>query len=340
MKFFVFVILVLGVPFSSFAETGEVLSAIKERGYLKCGVSTALQGFSIQDEQDKWQGFDVEFCRALSVAIFNDPEKVEYSGWLSSGRFKALKDNKIDVLYRNSTMTARRDITLGISFAGVNYYDGQGFLVSTSRNTNSAYKLQGATFCMESGTSSLRNFTDFLSVNNLTDQVNVKIFDAPEERIDSMNGGECDATSADQSALYSLRLSLEKPDEFLILPEIISKEPLGPAVRRGDDQWFTIVRWTLMAMIEAEFLGVNSQNIDTLQQAENNTGSVSRLLGLTENLGPELGLSQDWAYNMIRQIGNYSEVFERTIGSQSELNIARGINAQWNEGGILYSSPF
>ncbi|MFT5420585.1 MAG: general L-amino acid transport system substrate-binding protein [Candidatus Endobugula sp.] len=325
---------------STGSANSDTLDNIKARGYLRCGVNIGLLGFSIKNRIGQWEGFDVEFCRALSVAIFNSADKIEYIPLSGKERFSALKYNKIDVLYRNSTMTALRDTSLGIVFPGINYYDGQGFLIHKDRNTNSAYKLQGSTFCMTDGTSSLRNLNDFLALNDLSDKVTVLKYRSAKEVLENINNGSCNASSSDQSQLYSQRISLNNPDDFLILPEIISKEPLGPAVKEGDHQWFSIVRWTLTAMIEAEFLNMNSNNISSLKESDNNSSSVARLLGLKGDIGKSLDLDNAWSYNIINKIGNYGEVFERTIGSQSKLGIARGLNAQWNEGGILYSSPF
>jgi len=342
MKSTTLLAITLCLSFQAFSESNpkNTLDEIKERGFIRCGVNTGLQGFSIQDKQGKWNGFDVEFCRALSSAIFETPDKVQYTGLSGKERFSALKYGQIDVLYRNSTMTASRDTGLDITFPGINYYDGQGFMIKKSKRVSSAYKLRNITFCMADGTSSLKNLNDFLTINNLNTQTKVLKLRTAQDIKTNLNNGTCDATSSDQSQLYSQRVFLNDPDEYLILPEVISKEPLGPAVQVGDNQWFSIVRWTLSAMIEAEFLDINSRNIANINNNEKNTASVDRLLGKTGDLGENLGLSKLWAYHIISQVGNYSEVFEKTIGSQSDLGIARGLNAQWNDGGILYSSPF
>lgn len=339
MKFFLLAISLLSSA-PTFADTpasNDTLDKIKARGFLRCGVNIGLSGFSIQDDKGQWSGFDVQFCRALSSAIFSTPDKVEYTGLSASERFSALKYDQIDVLYRNSTMTATRDTSLGISFAGINYYDGQGFLINKNKNVSSAYKLKDTTFCMTDGTSSLRNLENFLEANNLKQSTTILKFRSAKEVEKKLDDNICDATSSDQSQLYSQRISLKKPNDFLILPEIISKEPLGPAVKTGDSAWFAIVRWTLNAMIEAEFLGIDSKNAHTFKDSG---GSIYRLLGTESDIGQSLGLEADWAYKVISQVGNYGEVFESTIGSQSKLGIARGLNAQWNDGGILYSSPF
>jgi general L-amino acid transport system substrate-binding protein len=338
------IFLVLGVLFSvsGYADEGygNVLTKIKNRGHLICGVNVGLKGFSEKDSNGIWSGFDVEFCKALSVAIFNEADRVEYIGLTGKDRFNALEDGIIDVLYRNSTMTATRDISLNIVFAGINYYDGQGFMVRNDRGIQSAYKTKGSTFCVTDGTVTLSNLVDFLKYNDLSEETKILRLQSSQEIISNLNSGFCNVATSDQSQLYSQRLSLNKPDNFLILPEVISKEPLGPAVKKGDAQWFSIVRWTLNAMIEAEFLGVSSKNIIAVRDSEASIGSVERLLGKKGGLGNDLGLSNEWAFNVIAKIGNYGEVFERTLGSQSDLGIARGLNAQWNEGGILYSSPF
>ena len=339
MKAAVLCALLLSVATHTYANN-NILSEIKDRGYIRCGVNNSLLGFATKDGQGNWNGFDVEFCRALSVAVFNSPDNIRYVPVTAKERFSALKYNQIDVLYRNSTMTATRDISLGIQFAGVNYYDGQGFMVHKDKTVSSAYKIQDTTFCMTDGTSNLQNLRDFIEVNNLQDRIKILKLKSPQEMVENLNSGNCNATSSDQSQLYSLRTSLRNSKDYLILPEIISKEPLGPAVRRGDNNWFSVVRWTLNAMIEAEFLGLDSKNITAIKDSGSASGAAARLIGSKGNIGQSLGLESNWAYNVISKIGNYGEVFERTIGSQSELGIARGLNAQWNDGGILYSSPF
>lgn len=318
----------------------SVLNDIKNRGHLRCGVNKGgILGFAEQDTQGRWSGFDVEFCRAIAAAVFNDPEKIVFVPLSGTERFTRLSQKEVDVLYRNSTSTAVRDITLGIRFAGTNYYDGQGFIVVNSLGVRSAYKIQNARICSVLGTTSINNLRAFISANNLNSNLIVEVVNE-QEMIQSLQNSRCDAASSDQSTLYSIRASLNNADNFTILPEIISKEPLGPAIAQGDNNWFSIVRWTLNAMIEAEFLGINSNNIEALRESLNESSSRTRLIGTNGNLGQTLGLENDWAYNVIKTVGNYGEVFERTIGSESQLNIARGLNAQWNNGGILYSDPF
>ncbi len=331
------------------------LDNIKERGFLKCGVNTGLLGFSIKNDNGRWEGFDVEFCRALAVAIFNDPEKVEYRGLNGSERFKVLSDGEVDILYRNTTWTLTRDSAMGITFAGVNYYDGQGYMVKSDAGINSAYELSGLRLCTEEGTTGVTNSIDFFNFNNM--KYEIVSYETSAGVRDGFQQGECDVISNDQSALYSQRLNLEDPSSVVILPELISKEPLGPSVKRGDDEWFDIAHWVLNMMIEAEFLDINSVNAVSLR--ESGSMEQKRLLALghlpvvetdekpEETLTAELGtheidlnLEAGWAYRVITQIGNYGEVFKRTIGAQSELQIARGLNAQWNNGGILYSQSF
>lgn len=340
MKIATLWMILLSVASTAHAEQKSILDEVKDRGYIRCGVNNSLLGFATKNEQGNWKGFDVEFCRALSVAIFNSTDNIRYIPVTAKERFSALKYKQIDVLYRNSTMTATRDTSLGIQFAGVNYYDGQGFMVHKDKTVSSAYKINDTTFCMTDGTSNLQNLQDFVEVNKLQGSIKILKLKSPQEMVENLNSGNCNATSSDQSQLYSLRTSLRNSENYLILPEIISKEPLGPAVRRGDNNWFSIVRWTLNAMIEAEFLGLTSSNINTIRESGNASGATARLIGDKGNIGQSLGLEKDWAYNIVSKVGNYGEVFERTIGSQSQLGIARGLNAQWNNGGILYSSPF
>jgi general L-amino acid transport system substrate-binding protein len=267
---------------------------------------------------------------------------VEFIGLTGQERFEALKIKKIDVLYRNTTMNAMRGTSadLNVVFAGTNYYDGQGFLVSKKNNISSAFKLEKIVFCMTAGSNSVNNLKDFLAATGAVEKNKIVELPSAKEVIEKLEVGRCDAVSSDQSQLYALKSQLSRPDEFIVLPEVITKEPLGPVVLRGDAQWFSIVRWTLQAMVEAEFENISSRNVDALISSGKVTAGQARLIGIEGNIGENLGLKNDWIYHVLSQVGNYSEVFERTIGSQSQLNISRGLNAQWNAGGLSYSSPF
>lgn len=317
----------------SFSAHAGVLDDIKERGFVKCAVNNALFGFSIQDKTGRWQGFDVEFCRALAAAVFGDPEKIEFRGVTAKERFAVLAAGEVDVLYRNSTWTMTRDTSLGVRFAGINYYDGQGYMVKVDKGINSAYELSGSRLCITEGTTSEKNSVDFFNYNNM--QFEIVSYQDPAATRAGFEAGDCDVISVDQSQLYSQRLNLKEPDSAVILPEIISKEPLGPAIKTGDDQWFDVVQSVLNLMIEAEFLDIKSGNVSRLRVL--GSSEQKRLLSEEGLENETLGLDPLWALNVITLVGNYGEVFERTIGASSPLKIARGLNAQWNNGGILYS---
>ncbi len=312
------------------------LEKVIERGFVQCGVHEGLLGFGIKSATGRWEGFDVEFCRALSTAIFSDPEKVEFIPLSASNRFDMLFGQKVDVIYRNTTWTHSRDTSLGLTFVGVNYYDGQGFMVKADKGINSAYELSGTRLCLIEGTSSNETSIDFFNDNYMN--YKLVFYPTSNEAREGFEQDGCDVLSIDQSQLYALKLGLKDPGEAIILPELISKEPLGPVVRQGDEQWADIVRWTLNVMIEAEFLGVDSNNATSLRTS--GYSEQKRLLGTEEEPNfVEFGLNPNWVYDVITKVGNYGEVFKRTIGAQSELQIARGLNAQWNNGGILYSQP-
>lgn len=316
------------------AQAGT-LDDVKKRGSLTCGVNTGLAGFSQKDEKGVWSGIDVDVCRAVAAAVLGDASKVQYKPLTSKERFTALQSGEIDMLSRNTTWTHTRDTSLGMNFAGVTYYDGQGFMVSKNLGVKSAAELDGAAVCIIAGTTTELNLADYFRANNMT--YKAVTFDTADQTRAGFESGRCDMLTSDQSTLYALRIGLKDPSSAIVLPEIISKEPLGPVVRQGDDAWFNIVRWSLMAMIEAEFLGIDAANADTLKK----TGSPAqkRLLGSEGDAGSKLGISADWSYNIVKQVGNYSDIFERNVGKDSPLNISRGINAQWNKGGILYSAP-
>ena len=324
---------------SAMAQDGgsPTLALVKDHGALKCGVNTGTPGFAAPDANGVWKGFDVDFCRAVATAVFGDPEKVEYTPLSSAVRFTALASGEIDLLARNTTWTFTRDVDLKNTFIGVNYYDGQGFMVPKDLGVSSAKELSGATVCIETGTTTELNLADYFRVNGM-DYEPVPV-DSFTEAQTQFLAGACDVYTTDASALASSRSSFETPDAYVVLPEIISKEPLGPLVRHGDSAWGDIVRWTLNAMISAEELGVTSANAAELAKGTE-TPEINRLLGSEGELGGMLGLENDWALNVISQVGNYGEAFERNIGESTPIGLARGLNAQWTNGGLIYSPPF
>ncbi|WP_181700325.1 amino acid ABC transporter substrate-binding protein [Chthonobacter albigriseus] len=317
--------------------SAATLDDVKAKGFVQCGVNAAgLQGFASPDDKGEWSGFDVDICRAVAAAVFADPTKVKFTPLTAKERFTALQSGEIDLLARNSTWTMSRDTQLGIVFTGVNYYDGQGFMAKKSLGVSSAKELSGASICVQSGTTTELNLADWFRANNL--QFNPVVFEKQEEADAAYDSGRCDAYTTDASGLYSIRLKLANPDEHVVLPEIISKEPLGPAVRQGDDQWALIVKWALFAMVNAEELGVTQANVDELKASSANP-EVKRLLGLDGDFGKSIGLAPEWAANVIKAVGNYGESFERNVGQGSPLKIARGLNDLWSKGGIQYAPP-
>ncbi|PDT13076.1 amino acid ABC transporter substrate-bindnig protein [Rhizobium sp. J15] len=319
------------------AASATTLGDVKAKGFIQCGVNTGLAGFAAPDASGNWAGFDVDFCKAVAAAVFGDPTKVKFTPLSAANRFPALQSGEIDVLARNTTWSINRDTALGLNFRFVNYYDGQGFMVRKSLNVKSALELSGASVCVQSGTTTELNLADYFKANNL--QYNPVVFEKLDEVNAAYDAGRCDVYTTDQSGLYSLRLTLKNPDEHAILPEIISKEPLAPAVRQGDDQWFDIVSWVGYAMINAEEFGITQANVDDMKNSPN--PDIKRFLGVEADtkIGTDLGLTNDWAYNIVKNVGNYGEVFERNIGQGSQLKIARGLNALWNKGGIQYAPP-
>lgn len=318
----------------SSATLATTLNEVKQKNYLRCGVSTGLPGFSSVDSSGKWTGIDVDVCRAVAAATLGDAKKVKFVPLTAKERFAALQSGEIDLLSRNTTWTETRDTALGLTFAGVNYYDGQGFMVKKSLGVTKLNDLNGATFCLQAGTTTELNLADYFRANKLSYKVITT-----DTMLQSKNGfasGRCDAVTTDQSGLYAIRSTLKKPNSALVLGEIISKEPLGPMVRADDNQWLNIVRWSLNAMITAEELGVNSSNVN----AKFNNPEISRLLGKTGKLHKGMGLDKYWAKNIIAQVGNYSQSFEKNLGVNTPLGIKRGVNALWQGGGILYSPPF
>ncbi len=321
------------------AASAATLDDVKAKDFVQCGVNTALAGFSAPDDKGDWTGFDVDFCRAVAAAVFGDATKVKFTPTNAKERFTALQSGEIDLLARNTTWTLSRDTGLGFNFAGVNYYDGQGFMINAKKITgvNSALQLSGASVCVQTGTTTELNLADYFTANNL--QYSPVVFEKLDEVNAAYDAGRCDVYTTDQSGLYSIRLGLSAPDDHVVLPEIISKEPLGPAVRQGDDQWFDIVKWTLNAMILAEEYGITQANVEEMKSSPN--PDIKRMLGQEEGskLGAELGLSEDWVVNVVKAVGNYGESFERNVGSGSPLKIARGINALWTKGGLQYAMP-
>lgn len=326
--------LMLCVAGAAQAQT-TTLAQVKNRGQLNCGVSPGLAGFGVPDAQGKWTGLDVDLCRAIAAAIFNDPSKVKYVPLSSKDRFTALQAGEVDLLSRTSTWTMSRDTALGLSFSTVNYYDGQAFMVRKKLGVDSALKLGGASICTQQGTTTELNLADFFRINNM--KYEVVAFNTGDETIKAYEAGRCDAFSDDSSALYAQRLKFEAPDDHIVLPEIISKEPLGPVVRSSDMQWFNLVKWSHFAMLNAEELGITKANAD--EQLKSTNPEVRRLLGVEGKFGEAIGLTADWAHRIVKQVGNYGESFEANVGSGSILKIARGKNALWTKGGLQYAPP-
>jgi len=320
---------------ASVASAGT-LDDVKNKGFLQCGSNTGLIGFGTPDEQNNWTGMDVDFCRAVAAAVFNDPSKVKFTPLTAKERFTALQSGEVDLLSRNTTWTMSRDTSLGLKFAGVMYYDGQGFMVRKSLGVDSALKLSGASVCTQTGTTTELNLADYFKANNMTYQV--VAFEREEEVLKAYEEGRCDVYTTDQSGIYAQRLKLAQPADNIVLPEIISKEPLGPAVRQGDDAWFNVVKWTYFALLDAEELGVTSKNVDDMRNTSKNP-EVTRLLGKEGDFGTGIGLTNDWAYQIIKHVGNYGEIFDRNVGENTPLKIKRGLNALWNKGGLQYAPP-
>ena len=313
----------------------KTLDAVKARGSVNCGVGTGLAGFGQPDDKGVWTGLDVEFCRAVAAAIFNDPLKVTFKPLSAKERFTALQSGEVDLLARNSTWTISRDSSLGLSFAGVNFYDGQGFMVKKKLGVKSAKELKGASVCVQTGTTTELNLADFFR-STKADYKPV-VFEKNDEVVAAYDAGRCDAMTTDASGLYAERLRMKTPDENIVLPEIISKEPLGPVVRQGDSQWFTVVRWVHYAMLNAEELGVTQANVAEMVKSTN--PDIKRMLGTEGDFGKGIGLDNDWVVRIVKAVGNYGESYERNVGSGSRLKIDRGLNRQWNMGGLQYAPP-
>ena len=301
---------------SGAVHAGATLDAVKSKGFVQCGVSTGLPGFSSADDKGRFTGIDVDMCRAVAAAIFGDAEKVKYNPLTAKERFTALQSGEIDMLPRNTTWTYTRDTSLGLNFTGVNYYDGQGFLVTKNLGVKSALEMDGASFCIQAGTTTELNLADYFRSNKMN--YTPMTFDTSDQTIKAFEAGRCDALTSDQSQLYALRIKLSDPKSAVVLPEVISKEPLGPVVRQGDDEWFNVVKWSLYAMVNAEELGVTSANVDEMK-ASSTDPNVRRLLGVEGVKGEWMGLPDDWGYNIIKQVGNYGEAFDRNVGAGSAL---------------------
>ena len=326
---------VAALAFSA-AATAGTLDDVKAKGFIQCGVSQGLAGFSEADAQGKWSGIDVDVCRGVSAAIFGDADKVKYTPLSAKERFTALQSGEIDVLSRNTTWTLVRDTALGLEFTGVNFYDGQGFMVRKDLGVKSAMELEGASVCVNIGTTTELNMADFFRANKMS--YNPVVFEKADEVRAAYESGRCDVYTTDRSGLAAQRTALADPDAHMVLPETISKEPLGPVVRHGDNKWGDVVRWTLYAMLEAEELGIDKSNV-TSRRAGTTNPAIMRLLGREGQMGDSLGLANDWAYNVIRLVGNYADIYNANVGPDTPLGLERGINALWKDGGIQYSMP-
>jgi general L-amino acid transport system substrate-binding protein len=311
------------------------LDDVKAKGTISCGVSQGLAGFSLADAKGEWTGLDVDFCRAVAAAVFNDATKVKFVPLSAKDRFTALQSGEIDILSRNTTWTMNRDTKQGLKFAGVMYYDGQGFMVRKSLNVTSALQLAGASVCTQTGTTTELNLADYFKSKNM--KYEIVSFEKNDDVVKAYDSGRCDVFTTDASGLYAERVKLTNPADHIVLPEIISKEPLGPVVRQGDDAWFNVVKWTYFALLNAEELGVTKANVD--EQLNSQNPEVRRLLGKEGTFGADIGISNTWAYQIVKLVGNYSDVFEKNIGVNTPLKIARGINALWNKGGFQYAPP-
>lgn len=328
-------VLLVAAALVSRGAQAATLDEVKARGELRCGVNIGLAGFSAPDDKGEWQGLDVDFCRAIASAIFKDPARIRFVPLSAKERFTALQSGEIDVLSRNTTWSMSRDTEQGLDFVGITYYDGQGFLVKKALGVTSVAQLAGASICMQTGTTNELNAADYFRTRGLS--YKPAVFEKNEEAINAYNLGRCDAYTTDSSGLYAQRIKLADPDANIVLPEVISKEPLGPAVRQGDDQWANLVQWTLFAWLNAEELGVGQANVDEMLKSAN--PEVRRLLGVEGDFGKGIGLSNDWAYEIVRNVGNYGESFERNVGQGSRLKIARGYNRLWTHGGLHYAPP-
>ena len=325
----------IGAISTADAQATNTLATVKARGMLSCGVGTGTPGFAFPDDKGNWSGLDVDYCRAVAAAIFNDPKKVSFKPLTAKERFTALQSGEIDVLSRTTTWTMSRDSAMGLSFVGIMYVDGQGLMVPKKLGVKSAKELNGASVCVATGTTTELNLSDYFRANNMT--YKPVVFEKVDEVNAAYDAGRCDVYTTDQSSLYAQRLRLKSPDDNIVLPEIISKEPLGPSVRQGDFQWFTLNKWVYYALLNAEELGVASKNVDEMLKSTN--PDVRRLLGAEGEFGKAIGLDNDWVVHIVKGVGNYGEIYERNVGPNTPLKIARGLNNLWNKGGIQYAPP-
>lgn len=329
-------IALLGLVLAAGIATAGTLDDVKAKGHISVGVNEGLFGFSKPDEKGVWRGLDVDTARAISVAVFGAPDKIKFVPLTAKTRFTALQSGEIDVLTRNATRTLTRETALGLNFVQTNYYDGQGFLISKKLGVKSAKELDGATVCVLPGTTTELNAADYFRANNMT--MKPVVIESTPELAKAFFAGRCDCLTSDASQLAGTRAIAPNPDEYIILPEVISREPLGPAVRHGDDQWYDIVNFATLALIEAEYYGITSANVDKMLNS--NDPKIKRFLGVTPGNGKALGLDEKWAYNIVKMLGNYGEVFERNVGVNTPLKMERGLNALWTKGGLMYSPPF
>ena len=318
------------------AFAGSTLDEVMDRGAVRCGVSGSLAGFSIPDSKGVMQGLDADVCRAVAAAVLGDANAVEFVPLSAQQRFTALQSGEVDVLSRNTTWTLTRDTALGLNFTNVPFYDGQGFMVPTSLGVSTAAELDGAAICVQTGTTTEKNLTDYFRATGMSfDPV---VFEGFEESVTAFVNGRCDVYTTDASGLASIRVSnVENPDDYMILPDIISKEPLGPVTRNDDDEWFDVVKWTVNALLNAEEMGISSANVDDMLSSDD--PSIQRLLGVSPGMGEAMKINEEWAYNAIKQVGNYSEIFERHVGADTPLGFERGVNALWTDGGLMYAPP-
>ncbi|MBT7612392.1 MAG: amino acid ABC transporter substrate-binding protein [Rhodospirillaceae bacterium] len=318
------------------AFAGSTLDKVMDRGAVRCGVSGSLAGFSIPDSKGVMQGLDADVCRAVAAAVLGDANAVEFVPLSAQQRFTALQSGEVDVLSRNTTWTLTRDTALGLNFTNVTFYDGQGFMVPTSLGVSTAAELDGAAICVQTGTTTEKNLTDYFRATGMSfDPV---VFEGFEESVTAFVNGRCDVYTTDASGLASIRVSnVENPDDYMILPDIISKEPLGPVTRNDDDEWFDVVKWTVNALLNAEEMGISSANVDDMLSSDD--PSIQRLLGVSPGMGEAMKINEEWAYNAIKQVGNYSEIFERHVGADTPLGFERGVNALWTDGGLMYAPP-
>ena len=337
IKYLSLVLAVLGLSFTGISSAGT-LDDVTAKGHVQCGINTGLTGFAFTDDQGNWQGFDVALCQGVAAAVFGDASNVKYTNLTGKTRFEALKAGEVDMLSRNTTWTYSRDVDLKLTFLGVNYYDGQGFIVPASLGVNSATELEGASVCIQTGTTTELNLADFFRGNSMNYEP-VPIETNAEARQNYL-AGRCDVYTTDRSGLAATRASLENPADHVVLPEIISKEPLGPLVRHGDDEWGDVVRWTLNVLIIAEEKGITKENVRAMAAETQKDAEMNRMFGTEGEYGAMLGLSADWVVNVIAAVGNYGEIFEQYLGVNTDIGLERGVNALWTDGGLIYAPPY